>query len=218
MKTKSFTFVGLFIAIFGYLVIFAIQQVLSPSMSNQSLALIGFGLVWIIATLILVIVRWGEKRAYSSIGFGSISWNEIIIALVIGVVLSLAVPLLTLLVGQIIPAEGSGIGEVTTDTTWWILLISVITAGIVEETLFRGYILERIIELSGSQWLAILISIIAFVLPHFVSWNMAHVVGVVLPLGLILTGLYLWKRNLVFIFIIHIMIDLPLVFMALMVS
>ena len=220
MKSKSFTVVGLFIAIFGYQIVFAIQSlpVLTTSLDKLSLTLMGFILVWILAILILLIVRRGEKKPYSSIGLRSIKGKEILIAMVIGVILSLSVPLLTLLVSHFIPAKGSGIGEVTSATSWWILLISVLTAGIVEEILFRGYLLERVNELSGSQWLAILISIVAFAMPHILSWNMAHVVGVVLPLGLILTGLYLWKRNLVFKWIVHIMIDLPMVFMALMAS
>ena len=220
MKSKSFTVVGLLIAIFGYLIVFAIQSLtlLTTSLDKLSLTLFGFFLVWVLAILVLLIVRRGEKKPYSSIGLRSIKGKEILIAVVIGVILSLSVPLLTLLVSQFIPATGSGIGEVTSSTSWWILLISVLTAGIVEEILFRGYLLERVNELSGSQWLAILISIVAFAIPHILSWNIAHIVGVVLPLGLILTGLYLWKRNLAFNMIVHLMIDLPLVFMALIAS
>ncbi len=34
--------------------------------------------------------------------------------------------------------------------------------------------------------------------------------GVVLPLGMVLTGLYLWRRNLGFVILIHFITDLPL--------
>lgn len=70
-------------------------------------------------------------------------------------------------------------------------------------------------ELSGSRWLAVGVSVIAFVLPHTLSWNTAHVVGVVLPLGIILSLLYLWRRNLIFNMIVHFMVNLSLVFIAL---
>jgi membrane protease YdiL (CAAX protease family) len=36
-----------------------------------------------------------------------------------------------------------------------------------------------------------------------------------LPLGATLTGLYLWRRNVLFVAITHIMIDLPLLLVAL---
>jgi uncharacterized protein len=41
------------------------------------------------------------------------------------------------------------------------------------------------------------------------------VVGVVLPLGAVMTGLYLWRRNVVFMIITHFMLDLPIVLIAL---
>jgi hypothetical protein len=47
------------------------------------------------------------------------------------------------------------------------------------------------------------------------TWG--HVVGVVLPLGAVITGLYLWRRNVVVI-IAHFLLDLPLVLVALGVS
>jgi hypothetical protein len=47
------------------------------------------------------------------------------------------------------------------------------------------------------------------------TWG--HVVGVVLPLRAVITGLYLWRRNVVVI-IAHFLLDLPLVLVALGVS
>ena len=40
-------------------------------------------------------------------------------------------------------------------------------------------------------------------------------VGAVLPLGAILTGLYMWRRNLLFVVIVHLLIGLPLILIAL---
>jgi membrane protease YdiL (CAAX protease family) len=99
--------------------------------------------------------------------------------------------------------------------SWWILLLSVITAGITEEILFRGYPLERLLEVTGTKWISGLISLVFFVAVHATGWNIAHIIGVVLPLGIILTGLYFWQRNLLFMMIVHMVIDLPLVIMAL---
>lgn len=97
----------------------------------------------------------------------------------------------------------------------WVILLSILTAGITEEVLFRGYALERLAELTDNLWVSAAISLATFVLTHLSGWNLAHILGVVLPLGVVLTVLYLWKRNLVFVIIIHVLVDLPLFFIAL---
>ena len=218
MERKATTIMGLILSIFGYLFIQTIQNLpaLSTRLSEQSLTFLGLILIWILVASLLVIIKWGEKRPLSSIGYKSISLKEIIIAIVIGVVLSLTVPLLTILTSQIIPSTPGGIDDITSTTSWWLILISIITAGIAEEIVFRGYIIERISKITMKNWIGVVISVVAFILPHTISWNLTHVIGVVLPLGIILSGLYLWKRNLFFNMIVHIVIDLPLVVIALM--
>lgn len=134
--------------------------------------------------------------------------------LVIGVVLSLAVPLLSVLASTVIPAgEGGTIASVT-QISWWLMLMSVVTAGVTEEILFRGYALERLLAWSGSKWFSSLISLAAFTAVHVAGWNPAHLFGVVIPLGAALTVLYWWRRNVVVVIIAHVTINLPLVFMA----
>jgi len=138
-------------------------------------------------------------------------------AIGLGILLSLLVPVFTLLVNAVFPPSDTGtITQVTSNFSWWILLLSVLTAGITEEILFRGYPLERLHEITGNKWISGVISLIFFVAIHATGWNIAHIIGVVIPLGIILTGLYFWQRNLLFVMIVHVFIDLPLVFIALL--
>jgi membrane protease YdiL (CAAX protease family) len=131
-------------------------------------------------------------------------------------VLSISVPLLTLLASQLLPSTTDGsILDATVQNSWQMLLLGVFTAGITEEIIFRSYLIERLDELTGRPFIAVGVSVLAFTLPHILNWNNTHVVGVVLPLGLILSWLYLSKRNIIFNMIVHIVIDLPLVFIAL---
>ena len=44
---------------------------------------------------------------------------------------------------------------------------------------------------------------------------MGYVLGVVLPLGAVMTGLYLWRCNVLFVIITHFLLDLPIVLVAL---
>jgi len=46
------------------------------------------------------------------------------------------------------------------------------------------------------------------------NWSLAHVLGVVLPLGAALTSLYVWKRNLPFMVTVHFLVDAPLFVLA----
>ena len=97
----------------------------------------------------------------------------------------------------------------------WLLLVMLLTASATEELLFRAYPIERLARLTGSRWPGALLSLAAFVAIHLQGWNLGHVLGVVLPLGAVMTGLYLWRRNLVFMIITHFFLDLPILLIAL---
>jgi uncharacterized protein len=71
----------------------------------------------------------------------------------------------------------------------------VFTAGICEETLFRGYAIERLKLLAGNIWLAGLIATVLFTLAHIprygLSMGLVGVGGIAVALAL----LYIWRRN-----------------------
>jgi membrane protease YdiL (CAAX protease family) len=96
----------------------------------------------------------------------------------------------------------------------WLVLAVVLTASVTEELLFRAYPIERLARLTGARWPGALLSLAAFVAFHLHDGTWGHVVGVVLPLRAVMTGLYLWRRNVVVI-ITHFLLDLPLVLVAL---
>ena len=203
---------GLLLALLGLPVI----AMLTSNFPEQTRAIWGLALTWIVAIALLILVKYGEGRPYSSIGFSPITIKEGLLAIGIGIVLSISVPLLTLLASQFLPsAEDGSILDATVQNSWQMLLLGVLTAGITEEIIFRGYLIERLQELTGRPLIAVGVSVLAFALPHILNWNVTHVLGVVLPLGLILSWLYLWKRNILFNMIVHVVIDLPLVFIAL---
>jgi uncharacterized protein len=189
---------------------------LKPNVDGLSYTLIGFGVLWILA---LGLVGWTllmEKQSILTIGWQSLSWKQAVGAMAIGVLLSLLVPVFSFVVSFIVPASQTGsIDQVTSSFPWWVILLSVITAGITEEILFRGYPIERLLAGNINKWLSAGISLLFFVVLHAAGWNSAHLIGVVIPLGIALTGLYLWQRNLKFLMIVHVVIDLPLVFIAL---
>lgn len=189
---------------------------IKPEVDQLTYILIGFGVLWFLALGILVYTKLVEKRPLASIGWQALSWKSILAAIGLGILLSLLVPVLSLLISLIVkPTDAGSITQVASSFPWWIILLSVITAGVTEEILFRGYALERLLEATGNKWLSAILSLISFICIHASGWNLAHIVGVVLPLGIILTWLYLWRRNLWFVIIVHTVIDLPLVLISL---
>ena len=190
---------------------------LKPKVDELTYILISFGVFWVLALGMLFFTLKIEKLSLITIGWQRLSLKWIFAAIGIGILLSLLVPVFTLLISMIIPSSQAGtIVEVTSSFSWWVIFLSVITAGITEEILFRGYPLERLLARFENKWVGACTCFGFFVAIHAAGWNFAHIVGVVIPLGIALTSLYLWRRNLMFVMIVHIMIDIPLVFMALM--
>ena len=213
-QTSPLPWIGLAIALLGYPILsILINRLFKQGSPNHTLA--GFFVSWLLSGIIILIVLRVEKQSLESIGLVAIHWKQILLAVGIGIFLSSTVPLLTMLASKIIPATDEGsISAVAESVSPLLLLASVITAGITEEILYRGFPIGRLSEITGSTWLAVLVAVFAFTLPHFLGWNLAHVIGVVLPLGVVLSLLYLWKGNLLLNMIVHMMVNLPLVFIA----
>lgn len=191
-------------------------MVIEPNVREPIGSLVGLSVLWVVTFAVLIVTRKVEDRSLATIGWKSISWKSALIAIGCGVLLSLLVPVLTLLARTVLlPSDSRTIATVVSDYPWWMVLLSTITAGVTEEILFRGYALERLLEVTGNKWISGITSLVCFIAVHLAGWNIAHIIGVVIPLGTVLTGLYFWQRNVIFLIIVHIAIDLPLVIMAL---
>ncbi len=216
-ENQIMTAAGLFLSLVAPTVITLLIRpyYLSPALEANEQVLVGNGLVWLTVLLVLLIVRFGERLPLKSIGWEKISRKWVWAAIGIGIGLMLLSGLIQIIAGAFIQQPESGTLEsVTTNLHWWVLLYSVISTSFTEEILFRGFILERLISLTRNPWLSAVISMTAFVFAHLGQWNIVHVIIVVIPFGAIMTALYLWKRNLPFVIIIHTLINLPLVFLA----
>ncbi len=85
-------------------------------------------------------------------------------------------------------------------------LALVLTAGIFEEVLYRGYALERLTTIWRSQWAAAVATVVLFTLAHLPVIGLAYLpaVGVV---SVLVTLLYLWRRDLILNMAAHATID-----------
>jgi membrane protease YdiL (CAAX protease family) len=213
------TIVGLSVALGGP---FLVQFVLAPLMLQSSVGwssavLLSQSMLWLLTGTVIVVTRWWEHRPWSWIGVRRISWRAALLAAVLGVALGIAVPILTLATSRLLPlSKGGGtVDRVAASGPAWLVLAVVLTASVTEEFLFRAYPIERLTRLTGARWPGALLSLAAFVAFHLQGWHLGHVLGVVLPLGAVMTALYLWRRNVVFVIITHFLLDLPIVLVAL---
>lgn len=93
--------------------------------------------------------------------------------------------------------------------------ILVAVVAVAEETIFRGYLLLRFGELTGSIAAAVLISSAVFSLGH--GYEGAAGIGTVAVLGVILALVYVWRKSLVAPVVLHFLIDFfPLVLVPLL--
>ena len=211
------TTIGLVVALAGpFLVQFVLAPLLLQLLHPTIAVLLSQGLLWVLSgTVIGITLRW-QRQPLSWLGIRPITWPWALVAGVLGVVLGVAVPLLTMAVTRLMPpSTGGTVASVTTSGPAWLLLVVVLTASVTEELLFRAYPIECLTRLTGSRWPGAVLSLAAFGAFHLLGWNVGHVVGVVLPLGAVLTGLYLWRRNLGFMIITHFLLDLPIVLVTL---
>lgn len=150
---------------------------------------------WAAAAAILVYVMVAERRALSSIGLHAPSWRSLGWGVLFGLVMFLGAAVLD---GVVIPALHLKIDLATYQTIIGAPLayrIALVTrAAVCEEILFRAYPLERLREWSGSVWLAGVVSWAAFTLGHLANWGPAQLMVAGFG-GLMLTILYLWRRN-----------------------
>ncbi|HEY5337921.1 MAG TPA: CPBP family intramembrane glutamic endopeptidase [Rhizomicrobium sp.] len=161
---------------------------------------------WVLFVAILLYVLFVEREALSSIGFRRPGVLDIVLGIVaaivavfgIGFLFSVVLPALHLNMAQ-------KIGNLFLAPLWFRFLL-VTRAAFVEETAFRGYGFERLTELTGSKMLAGLVTFGLFTFAHYSGGGLGQVIIAAWG-GLVLTVLYVWRRNLWANIICHWLID-----------
>jgi membrane protease YdiL (CAAX protease family) len=195
------TWLGLFVALFGILIIRAAVYAYLPPFSFPA-AIWRESLNVVCAVALLLIIRFGERLPLRSVGFGratllqSLGW---------GVVLAI----ICLILGSIIVAlthfKGGSSGAALAKLPVWLVTLIVVRAGVLEELFYRGYAIERLEALGLNRYWAGTIPLVIFSVGHWTGGWVNIVIAVVL--GAALTFFYLWRRDLVANMIGHFMVD-----------
>jgi membrane protease YdiL (CAAX protease family) len=201
MKTSRATWAGLFISLFAMVVIRQAFVFLVPEMTFAA-AVLKETLIWFSAVTLLVIIRRGERLPMRSIGLGTARWwKSILWGFVIAIVSATAVGILAYLTGY-----GHGPGSAAFEKLpLWLITLIVFRAGVVEELFYRGYAIERLQMIGLGRFWSVTIPLVIFSLGHW-SGGGANIL-IALAAGVILTGFYLWRRDLVANMIGHGLVD-----------
>lgn len=158
-------------------------------------------------TLILsgIVIHW-ERRTLASIGLARVTWRNALW----GVIGFIAGTFVFVFTAPLMDALGLGTTsagiEQLAQTPIWLRVALVITAGITEEIIARGYLIERFTEITGRVTWGAVIAYLAFVLLHTPFWGLGGTIQIGVW-SLIVTGLYVWRRSLPACIVMHTLND-----------
>jgi membrane protease YdiL (CAAX protease family) len=200
-KVSRATWAGLAISLFAMVAIRQVFVFFVPEITFAS-AVLKEALIWLNAIALIVIIRRGEHLPLRSIGVGTARRRKSILwGFVIAIVSAVAVGALAYLTGY-----GHGPGSAAFEKLpLWLITAIVFRAGVVEELFYRGYAIERLRVIGLGRFWSVAIPLVIFSLGHW-SGGAANIL-IAFAAGLILTGFYLWRRDLAANMIGHGLVD-----------
>jgi membrane protease YdiL (CAAX protease family) len=163
--------------------------------------------MWAFLAAVLWIVLGVERRSLASIGLRPPGVRSIAMGLgLAAVIMWVLTPFNVWLMGKLgLGGYEEGIATARRMPTW-LLAFAVLTAGVVEEVLYRGFPLERLAEATGSALLAGAITVLVFAFVHWPTWGAGPVLSFVVS-GVVVTGFYVWQRDLTATIVAHLVTD-----------
>ena len=195
------TWLGLFIALFGMLIVRQVVNYFWPTPTFASAVTKEVGM-WLVAIVLLVIIRLGEGLPLTSIGLGTARWGKSILwGFLLGIVCLLVGGGLVALTGF----TGGEAGKAFEKLPVWLVSLIVVRAGVVEELCYRGYAIERLHALGLPRGLAAGVPLLIFGVGHWTGgWTN---ILIALVLGGMLALFFIWRRDLVANMIGHWFVD-----------
>jgi membrane protease YdiL (CAAX protease family) len=200
-KASRATWAGLAISLFALVAIRQAFVFFVPEVTFAS-AVLKEALIWLNAYALIVIIRRGEHLPMRSIGLGTARWwKSILWGFVLAVTSAVVVGALAYATSY-----GHGPGSAAFEKLpLWLITAIVFRAGVVEELFYRGYAIERLRMIGLGRFWSVAIPLVIFSLGHW-SGGAANIL-IAFTAGLILTGFYLWRRDLAANMIGHGLVD-----------
>jgi membrane protease YdiL (CAAX protease family) len=165
------------------------------------------GIYWLCTLALVAFVRKVEGRPISSIGLNRVTWKTGVFG--VGGAAAMVAGMAAIYI-VIFPFLGVSAHESMTASIksmpLWFRIVLVLRAAVFEEIFYRGFMIERLTELTRLRWLATLVSLVAFTLAHLSGWGAAHLIVAAFG-GIVLTTLYLLRKDLACNMLAHFLTD-----------
>ena len=206
-RANGFTALGLLLALGGPLLLASPPAQLLYAAAGTGAALAGQLALCGLVVVVLLILRFGEGGPLSSIGLVRPTIRSVGTGLAIGVGVFVALAAIVIGLSRLGLFDNAKASEVVLDWPLPFRIAVAAAAGVIEETLYRGYAIERMTAVIGRRWLAAFLALAGFALAHVPFWGWG---GIATPLvgGVFFTALYLWRRDLIACIVAHSTIDL----------
>lgn len=200
------TLVGLGVALFGAAILLTPAQKLLGSPERLSTRMFELLFLWALAGLVVAILLWWEGLPLSSIGLRLRGRSVLFGLLLATVFVFLVSPFLAWMIGAMgLSGFERGLAKMA-DMPLWFLLLAAVMAGVVEETVYRGYAIERLAAVLGSYWWAGLIATMVWALMHLPMWGRGPLATFFVSGGL-MALFYIWTRDLLACIVAHAVTD-----------
>lgn len=202
-RSKLFTTIGLAIA-FAWPLLFWIPSISTHQLTNVHDDLVGIGLKWFIVFVLALIAFGIQRYKPSDLGLRKLLWRDALA----GFAGFIAALFLTGIVSRLVtmPTTLTQLQKITALPL--LLRIAVVcTAAVCEEFIFRGFAIEELASLVRRRWLAGVLSLILFTVSHVSVYGLSAALLIPCISGAILTGLYLWRKNLPSCILMHLLLD-----------
>lgn len=159
---------------------------------------------WLIGFFLIAYTLAVERKDLSSLGILRILKSTFSTA-AIGFLIALMGVAVFGIITQFTGLDSTGTQEQLNETAtapFWALSFFLLRASIIEELIFRGFIISRAIDLGASRMLALSISTFLFTLPHALFWPGPHLIIVAFS-GLAFGIIFIWKKDLLACILAH---------------
>jgi membrane protease YdiL (CAAX protease family) len=164
---------------------------------------------WIYAAAVLIWLRFAERLPMRSIGFRRPGWKTLLFAVLGAAAALLVFAIHFAVLVRVFHLDMSAALEqqrLILSRPYWFRVLMVLRAAVVEEILFRGYIIEKVRQLTGSVVLALALSVLTFTGAHFAGWGLVHLIPV-FGTAVVFALLYVWRRDLPSNMLAHFLTD-----------